>query len=1026
MSEFSKILQAKGFDTHTQKALWEYGLNDDEFYSLKESLSETHSLTHVDPRDCALYYAEWWRRLYESGSPSKKQVFDSVFKGKLFNENDFYETAKRGARLLGIKWIKHQRTWYLRTLLLQGGLPITHITQNSGSYKRFLLRILDLNPSSIADFAFDSSITCILPRTCQNDDIYECCLEIVRSIIDEDKQIVNENRKLVEILDGNQALQDIGNELRVRKQTIQQRRKSKVKCTWMLNPEKKRIRLYLGIPEDIDRKVFCNLFLDNRDVIPDYEYKLFVNDDLVCKFKKKANEDYRTIWLNQSDIQWDGREHLPEIYLIDAQGEKKSRWHLITHLPSLTEPSLWTKYSDVEWVLEKGTHTSQKDANILSPVGFNVQPLIDATSITICNQELTWTAFEGSITFTNGNEICNFQTDCPKIDWYIDEDRPAWVKTANYPIVRGKPKVYVYNPEGDLIHNATLHWKQKNGAIWNNWSAGALPPGLIEIKIVVGQIIEFDRIFNISGFNLLKSSTDIHQAEIELNQNQFHVQVSEDDFVQITKLNSDRFQAQLKNNYCVPKSLQISLRYGNQASSLRCEMFPPFNGVAILDKDGKMIPEEHCFEIGNLNGYRLMSNSRSTVVNIYNSSRPSIIVTKSLNDTYAALREFEDKIQQLASLSDPIRNNTEIVFELCDNSFANQKKLKEYRFKKYGNHINWSLDEGCKVVIKTDSQEQVDLYAIPVDGSLKDLALYDLVYDGESYKFRDGINFENFVVFSSREGNASVQPAVICATPIVEVENENVDAVADVNYKQQLLEGEHQSEVWQKFLYYYKICTQNNLPYSTFEVLKTMAGSSEIAAKAYVLLTCHDENSEFVEQHYKTMEDDIGFAFHWINKQDWGRAMEWIGCFGEHKLRDFVMEAIKDHFKHLRPYSGFEQTSNFILQDARPPLYNDFHLNTKIYNVRMSMGARVLNELPEKCPKILEQFKYILKVTKENSKVKILLKSPLAIALSITGIDNEMWKENGEDIRRYVKYAQLLNPEWYSEAINYSLSKLNA
>ena len=98
----------------------------------------------------------------------------------------FFQQAKRGANLLGIRWIKNQNTLYFRTLLLQGGLPIKHISNNKGAYKNFLLKILETHPTSIDDFAFDSSITSLLPASSRNDEIYACCLNVVRAILNDD------------------------------------------------------------------------------------------------------------------------------------------------------------------------------------------------------------------------------------------------------------------------------------------------------------------------------------------------------------------------------------------------------------------------------------------------------------------------------------------------------------------------------------------------------------------------------------------------------------------------------------------------------------------------------------------------------------------------------------------------------------------------------------------------------------------------------------------------------------------------
>lgn len=1018
MSQFNEILRARNFEKHTGEPLWKYDISDIEFFQLKKVLSEIENECDIDPKDCALFYAEWWKRAYNGGSPSKKDVLVSLGSQMTLNEESFFQHAKRGARLLGIKWIQSQNTFYFRTLLLQGGLPITYITNNSGSYKTFLLKILELSPTTIDDFAFDLDITRLLPSSSRNDTIYECCLEIVKAII-------NEDEKFLKILDNNQELQSIRNELNVKKQTLQlKRRTSKVKCAWVIEPHMGQIRLYLGFPDTIDADIFTTIFMDDDKTIQlEYEYKLFLNDNLICKFKKKADGSYKTIWINNIDLIWDGTEQLPDIYLINAGGNKSGCKHLVTNLPNLEKPSLWTKYTDLKWILEKGRHTSQNEGFVLSPITFTTNNTINPIELTICCKQFNWVEFQNSIEFINSSDRIQFKTDSKKIDWYIVENKPNWIKHANYPIVRRKPKVLVYDQEGSIIHKAVLHWRQKNHLVWNYWDAGTMPTGLLEVKISIGDIVETDHFFNISEFDLKTSSSNLQQAEVELIQNQFIFQINEDEYIEITTENSIKFHVQLRNNAAIPRAIRASIKQSTQNTPLRFEMLPPFKGVAILDNDGNVLPDGYCFTINNLYGHRLMSNQPNLVVNIYNRDKSSIIISKSLIDYSVPLREFEDKILQLASLSDAMGSETEIIFEICENLNFSQPKIRTYRFREYNNKINCSINEGHEINITIAAKEQPDLYAAPVDCEYKDLILYDLVNHNGRYNFRNGTWTKKFVLFSNKEASVKIRPALICMNPSNELESPDDRNKKIQLYRNLLQESKHTDDIWQKLLSYYNICTLNNLPYSTFDVLRALGGSSLVAAKAYVFLACFDESQAFVEEYVKSVEDDIGFAFHWINKGDWVKAMEWIGCFTNNDLIQKVSAAIKNHFQNLYPADSFKQISNFIFQGTQPSLDKNFHLKRRVIDMRSSLGARVLNELPQKWVKIPEEYKFILPVDMENANVKIMLKSPLAVALSIDGKDSAIWKED-EERKRYVKYVQQLHPGWYGEAINYCLLKL--
>src|SRR5690348_8258140 len=68
---FDIILSNRNLSTHDGRPLWKYRLTEGEFGQLRLHLMQTQWLYEIDPRDCALYYAEWWKRNYNGGSPSK-------------------------------------------------------------------------------------------------------------------------------------------------------------------------------------------------------------------------------------------------------------------------------------------------------------------------------------------------------------------------------------------------------------------------------------------------------------------------------------------------------------------------------------------------------------------------------------------------------------------------------------------------------------------------------------------------------------------------------------------------------------------------------------------------------------------------------------------------------------------------------------------------------------------------------------------------------------------------------------------
>lgn len=1019
---FYNILKIRYSYPHDGRPLWKYDLTTEEFKQLQGHLMKTRSLSSIDPRDCTLYYAEWWKRCYNGGSPSKREIFRTIRHDDFFQEEQFFEQAKKGANILGIKWIKGQNTLYFKTLLLQGGLPLNHIFNNQKAYASFLLKILKLNPTTIDDFAFDYQIIKLLPPSSRNDIIYENCLEIVKG----------ENQHFLNMLDTSQDLKLVADEIRNSKIRKQVAPKSKIKAYWVLSHENEiaSIRLYLSIPETVSADVMKNTFLiNNQSLSLANEYHLFINGDLSCKFRKKIDGNYKTLWFKNHNLNWSDICSLPEVYLKDIDGNKIEVSSLINHYPKLSQPTLWSLYSEKEWILEKGKNSSHATAFVIIPEGYSIiTPINGLTNkkISILDKELTWVEFNDEIAIkNNGPESFKFYSNKSKLDWFILNSKPDWMFKSNIPVVTNRPKVLVFNEQGDHIHNPEIKWRKKVG--YQQWQAlsNTLPIGCLEIKIIANNIEETDEIYNIGNLDFKVSSAQINTANIKATNGSFSIQLKQQPEYEIAYLSQTNINLTLTNNHKLPKTITGSLNLTGESKRLHFEITPPFKGLEILNANGDIIPNNSTLFSEDIFGFRIMSNEDDLVVNIYNNKRPNIIISQPLNNKYCPLREFDEPIQKLAKLSE-VNNETsyvalEISRELRTNGIS--KRLKSYQISNYTDTIvkSWDNEE---LVLSLRNNSDVDLYAVPVNCQIEELRLYSLINEGGKYRFDIENALTTFIVFSNCDAKSAVLPAFVSIMPIAEIDEPSTNASSSIDlYKQKLLNEDRNSDTWQMLLKYFNICLNNNLPFSTFDILKTLSVSSLVAAKAFIFLIFNDEQEKFLIEYCEELEDDLGFSFHWITNNDWSQALQWIGAYENEELCQVLMKSIAAYFSNLYPNNNFSKIHKYILTgqiDQTQPINTHENIN----NLKSSFGERILKELPKDCPKIPEEFKQVLPINETNSMVKILLKAPLAVALSICGKDQAIWKQESDAIRRNIKYCKELNPKWYSEAICYCLSKL--
>ena len=138
MIDFSTILSKRGLET-CPTPLWKLKLTDEEYEQLKDLLTfriQLYSSPDENPfirhtRECALFYAEYWRREYTDGPHSKQMMYDALHPVRHIPDGaeHLYQAAKRGAKRLGIEiYNEDGRTQYFDSMLYQGGLPMKMVT----------------------------------------------------------------------------------------------------------------------------------------------------------------------------------------------------------------------------------------------------------------------------------------------------------------------------------------------------------------------------------------------------------------------------------------------------------------------------------------------------------------------------------------------------------------------------------------------------------------------------------------------------------------------------------------------------------------------------------------------------------------------------------------------------------------------------------------------------------------------------------------------------------------------------------
>jgi hypothetical protein len=1001
MSEFYKILKTRNLDFHSGQPVWKYTISDLEFNQLKESFKIIYRHSQLNPNDCAIYYAEWWKRTFNGGYPSKDEIYNSLGSHNLcFDANEFYESAKKGGNLLNYKWIKIQNTHYLKTLLLQGGLPLKHIQNNSGKYRDFLLKIIHLNPSTIEDFSANSELTCLLPKSSQNEIIYSSCLEIVRAVLDND-----ENELLS--FSANADLKKITEDLIIERDRVR-RKNNTIKFKWSFNSKSNSFYLNTTINSKIGHEEL-NYILDDQIVDYQNEYKLFIGVDLIAKLIKRNNETYKVIQFK--DFINFKEDFEPEIYVIDSYDKIYHANHLLNSKLNLDFPTLWLSSDEEKFVLEKSRYTHNNFGYVLLNQDYSIDEKIEEKiDIEINGKSFSIIKFQDEIKVkkTEGNTI-RFKSNADNIfDWTILSEKPKWLVKGNLNIVKDSLRILVYDKNGQRINNPNIEWKAVNK---NNWNSKHTPLelGVLDVKISHDGIDEFEKVFNI-GSLCLATSSDYNNPQITINNSSFILEVYKSDFFD-SIINQNKVNFNITNPAKFPASIKTRIRTNYQSYGLIADILSPFQGVILVDQNENIIEDDEIY-LDKIKGWRLIANSHSKdyEVRISNNKNQEIIISKKIERKVKPLFEFYDTFKSLFQLFNIIDSDNFLkmeIFEIAQNGNASRKR--RVTIKQFSETIKWEVNG--ENVIKFNEIESIDIsnsvYALPLDCDLEHINKVEIKKDSDFYSINTK-NVNKFILFSDKDSKFKIKPEFISVNPeneLTTVEDRNIRIM---NYSQQLLAEDFSSDVWNKFWVYYYLCSENDLPFATFDIIKAITTSSELAAKAFAFLSLKFDSGEykFSGTDFQELENDLGFSFHWVKLSDWENICQ---------IYPDTYEAIA-----VMLSLNWNLLKVCLLQNDKS---NNFVFYAELNSVRERLGERVLKQLPF-YDIGRDRNNYVIPIPQQqwNDQVNILVIASLTVASSIRGKDTGLWHVNGDNFRRRIKYVEDLDKKWYEESLIYYLN----
>ena len=234
-------------------------------------------------------YAEWWRRDYNGGIPSREDV--AVGLGLPRNcWEQLYNAARHGLKSHGFAFIRSLKgNEYFRTLLNQGGLPVNYIKKgtNLSGFKGFLIGLVEELSSINIDWDNNNldlikNFNCIayLGNAFRNDNIYDVSLQIAHAIISEDDRWLPYD-------DADTSLSDLTQSLKREYRRVKNRRRAKpLSLSWklrMTSNETANLFVNLNVVKEISSES-----IEGLDYQSCYAFDVFVAGVFVGKYIRKS------------------------------------------------------------------------------------------------------------------------------------------------------------------------------------------------------------------------------------------------------------------------------------------------------------------------------------------------------------------------------------------------------------------------------------------------------------------------------------------------------------------------------------------------------------------------------------------------------------------------------------------------------------------------------------------------------------------------------------------------------------------
>lgn len=639
----------KSDDINPNYPIWKLRLDDEEYEAIKTLLREQERYLKEYGLEAMIFYAEWWKRDYENGMPSKEDAAKVIGFTSKESTNKLFEVAKQ--RLSAKDYIivrksegrnnsEGKNNLYFRTLLFQGGLQLNYIKANLDNLQSHIVAFFKALVKALAE-----------DETFRNDaaqDNYEVVNERVEKIGQEVKLthdkisllgemalktalgVVLEDEEWFPFDDKTNELGELMRELH-HENNRSTPRKQELSLIWQWKcGADTPLRVLLDAPKQLPANLIC----DENGTRLNHEtcntFRLFVDGQEVAKYEYSSDlsgKEKKPIYHLISDIRpakvtTQTQQSMVEVV---ARGDNRQRITLQVPgnlLPDFSYPQVWTGTDQEGLYQTKGQKRRPKNLLLFDAEEWAVA---DATRANIGETKIGAIEFSERIVLRHrsSGEEEPFENQFTPYKVSIWGSYLPWIEQSSALLLTSRPDIRVYDEEGNRVSKQayTCFFRQepqsthaRNNDEWEPLTRqSTLPLGRLGFKVIFpDQHEEIVHAYSIGDLRFEKQKADMLYIDLAVRGGEaLVVKPLEQEGMKATPTKegeSRRWRIESNNPNTPPATCTFEISYpGHRPVKVSIPL--QFKGRLLAHIDGRTVAPGNILSLYDLMNFKLHNNA---------------------------------------------------------------------------------------------------------------------------------------------------------------------------------------------------------------------------------------------------------------------------------------------------------------------------------------------------------------------------------------------------------------------------------